>query len=156
MTSITSPSGRHRPPVVASATVTASVLASLVLLALSGCAAGTGSQTPGDDAAAGTVAASFARALADADGSAACDLLAATTRTTLEADSGADCADAITALELPDPGSIRSSEAYGRGAQANFEQDIEFLTLENGQWRVTAAGCVERPDRPYQCDLKGD
>jgi hypothetical protein len=153
MTSIATPSSRHRR-VAASATVT--VLASFVLLALSGCAAEGGSAPPGDDGTAGAVAASFARALADADGSAACDLLAATTRTTLESDSGSDCADAITALNLPDPGSVRSSEAYGRAAQANFEQDIEFLTLENGQWRITAAGCAERPDRPYQCDLKGD
>lgn len=125
----------------------------LALLALSGCAAGPA--TPGDGAAT-TVAASFARAVADADGPAACELLAATTRTTLESESGTDCADAIAALGLPDPGGVRSAAVYGRAAQATFEEDTEFLTLENGQWRITAAGCVERPERTYQCDLKGD
>ena len=127
----------------------------LALLALSGCAAAAGPATPGDGAAT-TVAASFARAVADADGPAACELLAATTRTTLESESGTDCADAIAALGLPDPGAVRSSAAYGRAAQVTFDEDTEFLTLENGQWRITAAGCVERPERPYQCDLKGD
>jgi hypothetical protein len=154
MTPITTPARIRRPPVAAS--VVLALLTLFLLLAVSGCSAGAGSAPPGDDAAAGAVAASFARALADADGAAACDLLAATTRTTLEADSGAACAHALMALGLPTAGTVRSSEAYGRAAQANFDADVEFLTLENGQWRITAAGCVERPERPYQCDLKGD
>jgi hypothetical protein len=127
-----------------------------ILLSLCGCAGSADSATPGDDAAAAASAASFASALSDADGQAACDLLSAATRTTLEADSGSTCADAVTALHLPEPGAVRSSRSYGRAAQVHFANDVAFLTLENGAWRVRAASCEQRPERPYRCELKGD
>jgi hypothetical protein len=146
--------GSHRTGVATS--IATSIALPAILLSLSGCAGSAGSATPGDDAEAATIAASFAGALSDTDGEAACNLLAATTRTSLESDSGSPCADAVTALHLPEPGEVRTSRAYGRAAQVDFTNDVAFLTLENGNWRISAAGCEQRPERPYRCQLKGD
>jgi hypothetical protein len=117
---------------------------------LSGC---TGSA--GDDAAAASVARHFESALTSGDGQAACSLLTANTRTTLEDDEGTACATAISALGLRPGGAIDRSRAYARAAQVTLKNDVLFLALEPGGWRVNAAGCAARVDRPYACELEG-
>jgi hypothetical protein len=131
-------------------------LGSASLILLGGCAAAAGDASPGDDASAGKVAGAFAQALSTGDGGAACDLMAMQTRRTLEADTGTDCQLAVASLGLGPEGAVRSTVAYGRTAQAKLDSDVVFLALEPGGWRVTAAGCEFQPERPYDCDLKGD
>jgi hypothetical protein len=36
-----------------------------------------------------------------------------------------------------------------------LERDTVFLSRFPTGWKVTAAGCVPRPGRPYQCAVKG-
>lgn len=122
-----------------------------LLLSLAAC-----SSAPGNDVAVSEVAGSFSTALAADDGTAACHLLADSTRAALEKQSGLDCADAMGSVGLPPAGAVRSIAAYGRAAQVVLESDVIFLTLAPSGWRVTAAGCTPRPPRPYDCDLKGD
>ncbi|RNE66462.1 hypothetical protein EEJ31_03415 [Cryobacterium tepidiphilum] len=124
--------------------------AAAVVAALSGCAG-----PAGNDAAAASVADDFESALSSGDGAAACRLLTDNTRITLEDDQGAPCASAITALGLDAGGAIDSSRAYARAAQVMLQNDVLFLALEPSGWRVTAAGCTARVDRPYLCDLEG-
>jgi len=121
------------------------------LALLSGCAA-----TSGDDAPPASAAVDFGSALSAGDGEAACRLLTPTTRAALEETSGTTCAAAISALGLKRGGAVKTSRAYGRGAQVVLEDDVMFLTLESTGWRVSAAGCTARVDRPYLCDLEGN
>ena len=117
---------------------------------LSGC-----SGSAGDDAAAASAAAAFESALSSGDGDAACALLTANTRTVLEDDEQAPCAGAITALGLDAGGEVERSRAYARAAQVLLTNDVLFLALEPAGWRVNAAGCTARVDRPYLCELEG-
>lgn len=130
--------------------IRAVVLATAVL-ASAGC-----SGAAGNDAAAGRVAQEFSSALAAGDPASACDLLAMGTVTALEQESGSACADALGALDLPVGGSVGTTRAFARAAESVVGADTLFLTLEPGGWKVRAAGCTKRPERPYHCDLKGD
>lgn len=125
-------------------------VAAAVVAVLSGCAG-----SAGDDAAAASVATDFESALSSGDGEAACALLTANTRSALEDDEGVACASAITALGLDAGGAVDGSGAYGRGAQVLLQNDVLFLALEKNGWRVNAAGCTARADRPYRCELEG-
>jgi hypothetical protein len=143
---------RSRPD--SRATVRRSVFAgtaAALLAVLAGC-----SGTPGNDAVAGNVTAHFAEALAAGDADTACTLLATQTRATLEAETGESCTDAIVALQLPAGGTVHSTKAYARAAESVLDFDVIFLSLEPTGWKVTAAGCRERPGLPYQCELKGE
>jgi hypothetical protein len=127
------------------------LLAVPLLFALAGCSSGAG-----DDAAASAVATQFSEALTDGDTDGACELLAQETRAAVEEEAGTSCGQALSALELPTEGAVHSVQAYGRGAQVKLATDVVFLTLEPTGWRVTAAGCTQRQDRPYRCDVKGE
>ncbi|MBD8044784.1 hypothetical protein H9638_13300 [Arthrobacter sp. Sa2BUA2] len=76
----------------------------------------------------------------------------------LQTESGGarSCPDTLAAVDLPAAGAAVSSQAYGRNAQVVFENDTVFLTLADGMWKVMAAGCTERGDRPYSCLIEGD
>ena len=119
--------------------------AALVAVVLAGCG--------GDDraTAAADVVRAFAVALAAGDGAAACDLLAPATARELD-DDDAICAREIGDAGLPPVGDVTSATVFGDAAQVRATGDVEFLTSIEGQWRITAAGCVGRPDdRPYDC-----
>ncbi len=125
-------------------------MAAGLLLAVSGCSGG-----PGSDAAAGRVAAQFSAAVTAADTGTACDLLAAGTRSALETESGSPCPDALRELALPG-GELLETQAFGRAAESRLDSDVVFLTLSTEGWQVAAAGCTPHADRPYSCDLKGE
>jgi hypothetical protein len=36
-----------------------------------------------------------------------------------------------------------------------LDKDVVFLARYDDGWRVTAAGCVPRPGRPFDCTIKG-
>jgi hypothetical protein len=44
---------------------------------------------------------------------------------------------------------------YGQWAQVRLSEDTVFLGAFPGGWRVVAAGCTPRDNRPYDCTLQG-
>jgi hypothetical protein len=122
------------------------VLAASSLLALTGCADG------GRTAAAGAVASRMLAAVAAADGTTACALLAPRTAATFEN----ACPRAILEQKLPPPGRVRSAQVFGQWAQVRLDGDTVFLAVFPGGWRVVAAGCTPQGSRPYDCTVEGD
>jgi hypothetical protein len=103
----------------------------------------------------------FYAAVDRADGAAACGLLAPVTVETLESDASAPCVEAVldghvgetlTARTGAMPG---SASVAGRQAQVVLTADVVFLTVSGTSWRIVAAGCDPRADRPYDCALEG-
>jgi hypothetical protein len=129
--------------------------AGLVLLAaLAGC---------GDTGARGDAAAAVAVRLLSTvragDGESACALLAPDTAAELERSSGRSCAEAVGDEELPDPGEVTGVDVNGQWAKVALAADggdgTVFLAMFHGGWRVVAAGCRPRGERPYDCTLQG-
>jgi hypothetical protein len=92
------------------------------------------------------------------DPQAACGLLAPRTAQSLEKD-GKPCARALTQEDLPTPGARTAVYVAGHSAQVRYADDTVFLSLFDGGWRVTAAGCVRAtpdPAVPYDCAIEGD
>lgn len=128
----------------------AAILLPLSLLLVAGCAP---AGERGDAAA--TVAMRMLSAVADQDGAGACAALAPDTVAELEESAGKPCAEAILEEDLPGPGTVTGSEVYGQWAQVRLSEDTVFLAAFPGGWRVVAAGCTPRQDRPYDCGLRG-
>ncbi|MGY0004737.1 hypothetical protein [Micromonospora sp. I033] len=106
------------------------------------------------DAAAG-VAVGMLRAVTDRNGAGACAVLAPDTAARLEQSAGRPCAQAILDEELPEPGAVSASRVYGQWAQVRLSVDTVFLGVFPGGWRVVAAGCTARGEKPYDCVLQG-
>jgi hypothetical protein len=122
----------------------------LILLALAGC----GSVRERGDAAA-AVALRLLTEVRAGDGAAACAVLAPDTRTEVAQSAEQPCATAILAADLPAPGQITTTDVYGQWARVVLSDDTVFLAAFPGGWRVVAAGCTPRGDRPYDCALRG-
>ncbi|MFF5703775.1 hypothetical protein ACFY7H_14895 [Streptomyces sp. NPDC012794] len=129
--------------------------AALVCSATSALLAGCGAPAPRQHAAR-DAAAAFERALAGSDYPAACELLAPGTREQLEQEEKRPCAEALPGADVPRGGSVRGTEVYGRQALLRLSADTLFLSQFRGGWKVVAAGCTPRPDRPYRCTLRGE
>jgi hypothetical protein len=110
---------------------------------------------PDGDGAAGT-ARGLLTAAAAGDGAAACATLAPETLAGLEKSSGKGCAEAITEEDLPGPGTVRTVDVYGQWARVVTSDDTVFLGAFGDGWRVVAAGCRPRGERPYDCLLQGE
>jgi hypothetical protein len=122
---------------------------SVTVLAVTGCS------SVGDrEEAAAQVALRLSNAVAAGDGAAACALLAPDTAETVAED--APCAEAILDQDLPRPGTVVGIDVYGQWAQVRLDDDTVFLASFGGGWRVVAAGCTPRANRPYQCSVEGD
>ena len=122
----------------------------MLLLVLTGCA------SVGDRGeAAARVALRMLTAVQNDDGVAACDALAPDTLAELEESAGQPCARAILDEDLPQPGEVEQSRVYGQWAQVRLTGDTVFLGVFPGGWRVVAAGCTPRRERPYNCQLQG-
>ncbi len=116
--------------------------------------AGCGSVTERGDAAS-TVAVRMLSAVEGQDGAGACAVLAPDTAAALEESAGKPCAEAILEEDLPGAGTVTASEVYGQWAQVRLTGDTVFLGAFPGGWRVVAAGCTPRQNRPYDCTLQG-
>jgi hypothetical protein len=116
--------------------------------------AGCGSVGERGDAAA-SVAMRMVAAVEAEDGAGACAVLAPNTVSELEESAGKPCAEAILDEDLPAPGAVTGSDVYGQWAQVRFTSDTVFLGVFPGGWRVVAAGCSPRQERPYGCALQG-
>ncbi|GIJ44535.1 hypothetical protein Val02_14210 [Virgisporangium aliadipatigenens] len=122
----------------------------VVLLLLTACA-----PTPTDHAAADT-ASRLSNAVRDGDGAAACAALAPDTRESVERSAGEPCAAAVTDAGLPPPAPVREVRVHGQWAQVVTGNDTVFLGAFGSGWRVVAAGCRSRGERPYDCVVAGD
>jgi hypothetical protein len=125
--------------------VTAVIVAALA----GGCADGARRHTAEDTAV------RLLTAVQDRDGAAACTVLAPDTVEALEAAAGAPCAAAILAEDLPEPAAVQRADVYGQWARVVLADDTVFLAAFPGGWRVVAAGCRSRGERPYDCVLQG-
>jgi hypothetical protein len=126
----------------------------VVLLALTGLLAGCA--TVGDRSrAADDVTLRFLSAVAGRDGGTACSLLAPDTAAEVADTGGKPCAEAVLEEELPAAGEVTGTDVYGQWAQVRLTGDTVFLAVFPDGWRVVAAGCTPRPERPYDCVLKG-
>jgi hypothetical protein len=128
----------------------AAVLVALALAALTGCAA-----AGGRGEAADAVATRLLTAVQSQDGATACALLAPDTASEVEQSGSKPCAEAILDEDLPQPGAVTSTAVYGQWAQVRIGADTVFLAAFPGGWRVVAAGCQPRGDRPYDCEMQG-
>ncbi|MGI8723189.1 MAG: hypothetical protein ACR2JG_13285 [Geodermatophilaceae bacterium] len=77
------------------------------------------------------------------------------TRTELEDGSEQPCDTAVLAEDIPSTGSVLDVAAYGRNARVVLDGDVVFLSVANGGWRVTAAGCRVQPQAPCDCAVTG-
>jgi hypothetical protein len=118
------------------------------------CAGCAGPDQQGDAAA--EVARGLLTAVAAGDGTAACAALAPDTRQELAQSAGKPCAAAITEEALPPPGPVETVDVYGQWARVVTSADTLFLATFGDGWRVVAAGCQPRADRPYDCRVQGD
>ncbi|MEV7996398.1 hypothetical protein AB0O67_32265 [Streptomyces sp. NPDC086077] len=85
-----------------------------------------------------------------------CTALAPATREELEQSAqGGRCVQVIGEQGLPAAGAVRGVDVYGDQARVVLEHDTVFLAHFPTGWKVTAAGCLPRPQRPYQCEIKG-
>ena len=83
-----------------------------------------------------------------------CDLLIPATRAAFEQSESAPCAEAIEDLPL-EGGSVTGVEIWGGDAQVRLDGDTVFLAETSAGWRVVAAACTPRPERPYDCEVDG-
>ncbi|WP_411574972.1 hypothetical protein [Streptomyces fradiae] len=51
---------------------------------------------------------------------------------------------------------MRTTDVYGHQGRVVLEHDPYFVTWFPDGWKVRAAGCVPRPERPYDCRVAGD
>jgi hypothetical protein len=128
----------------------AAALLPLAVAALAGCAA-----AGGRGEAAAAVATRLLTAVQSKDGATACALLAPDTASEVEQSGGKPCPEAILDENLPGPGAVTGTAVYGQWAQVRVGADTVFLAVFPGGWRVVAAGCKPRGDRPYSCEVKG-
>lgn len=106
-----------------------------------------------DSAGAAGAAQDFRRAVAGGDPSTACSMLSPHTREEAAAES--NCEDELPLLDLPADGAVLRTESYGRNAMVVFEDDTLFLSVSGTGWQVTGAGCVQRGESPYDCEVGG-
>ncbi|WPO69710.1 hypothetical protein [Streptomyces sp. KN37] len=126
------------------------LLAAALLGALTGC----GNADAREDAAA-EAASRFEASLRASDAVRGCAALAPGTRDELEQSSEQPCVRALPEAGLPLAQEIRGVDVYGRQARVVTDRDTLFLSSFPGGWKVTGAGCTPRPEKPYQCLIKG-
>ena len=127
-----------------------SIVAAATVFLVAGC----GSVDARGDAAS-AAALRMLQAVQSKDGAAACALLAPGTAAELEQSADKPCPDAILKEDLPAAAAVTRTEVYGQWAQVRMPGDTVFLGAFPGGWRVVAAGCTPRGDRPYDCVLQG-
>jgi hypothetical protein len=107
-----------------------------------------------DTSGAAGAAEAFHVATADGDGSAACSRLSVRVAEELAQSAGAPCEQAVLAADVPDAAQVRDVQVWGGRGLVVLDHDVVFVAEFDSGWRVTAAGCSARKDRPYDCAVK--
>jgi hypothetical protein len=123
-------------------------------LALAAALGGCSSLGP-DTAGAAGAAQAFHVATASGDGSAACSRLSARVVAELAQSARTPCEQAVLAADVPSASKVRDVQVWGGRGMVVLDHDVVFVAEFDGGWRVTAAGCSPRKDRPYDCSVKG-
>jgi hypothetical protein len=119
-------------------------------LSVAGCGAG------GDrESAADAVAVRLLTAVGARDGVTACSALAPETASEVSRNAGKPCPEAVLEEDLPAPGQVTGTDVYGQWAQVRLSDDTVFLAVFPDGWKVVAAGCTSRGERPYLCAVQG-
>jgi hypothetical protein len=126
----------------------------LGLTALAAVLGGCGTLGP-DTAGAAGAAEAFHVATAHGDGAAACSRLSVRVADELEQSAGAPCAQAVLSADVPAASQVREVQVWGGRGLVVLDHDVVFVAEFDAGWRVTAAGCSPRKDRPYDCTVKG-
>ncbi|MGI5171590.1 hypothetical protein ACQEU3_45320 [Spirillospora sp. CA-253888] len=126
--------------------LTCSVAAAVIAFVLGGCAA---SDQRGEVSAA---ASGVLEAAQRGDGARACAGLMPRAVEGLET-GDQRCADEITKLGLAG-GPAGPVEIWGDTARVRIGDDTVFAVRWGPGWKVTAAGCREHTDRPYECQVQ--
>ncbi|WP_234336122.1 hypothetical protein [Streptomyces sp. NRRL S-920] len=122
----------------------------VVLAALTAC----GGVDARENGAAGA-ASRFVASLRAADTTRGCAALAPGTRDELEQSAELPCVRALPEVGLRPGEKVRRVDVYGHQARVVTDRDTLFLSTFPGGWKITAAGCTARPEKPYQCLIKG-
>ncbi|WP_238006799.1 hypothetical protein KZZ52_24430 [Dactylosporangium sp. AC04546] len=77
------------------------------------------------------------------------------TAAAVEDAAGVPCDQAVGDEALPAPAPVTGVAVFGQWAKVTMAADggTAFLAMFHGGWRVVAAGCHGRGDRPYDCEL---
>jgi hypothetical protein len=126
------------------------VPALVVAFGLTGCGSVSDRERGATDAAV-----TFLDAVAAGDGAAACAVLAPDTLAEMEKSSGEPCAAAVLDEDLPSSAQVETADVYGQWARVVLSTDTVFLAVFPDGWRVVAAGCRSRGERPYDCAVQG-
>jgi hypothetical protein len=110
-----------------------------------------GGQREADSLAA---AGAFLAAIDRGDAAAACAMLAPRTREELVASERSSCEEAMGGMELA-TGQVREAQVWADRAQVKGDGGTLFLMEFSDGWKVSAAGCTFRGERPYECVLGG-
>jgi hypothetical protein len=123
-------------------------LAACLLSGLAGCG------RSGDERDARRTAEELYRAVAAKHGARACATLTAAAAQALEQEEKAACAQAITSVDLKG-GRAARTQVFGTGAAVTFaDGTLAYLDQTGAGWRVSAAGCEPRGERPAKCELE--
>jgi hypothetical protein len=103
-----------------------------------------------------TVVDSFETAVAGSNGDRACRQLTGELRSSLEDMEGKPCETAVLALGLSGGGHAEHGRVYITSALVKVPgHGAAFLDQTRQGWRISAAGCVRKPDRDeYRCKLE--
>jgi hypothetical protein len=117
----------------------------LMALVLTGC--GTGSA----ERAAARAADRFESAVASHDLAGACALLSDDVLESFDE----PCQDGLQQARLAPATGPSSTEVFGQNGLVRWSHEAVFVSRFPDGWKVVAAGCTRRPDRPYDCSVSG-
>jgi hypothetical protein len=96
----------------------------------------------------------FYAALERRDAAGACEELTEEAQSALEREQRKPCEEAILSLELSPSTPSNAEVAQTSAIVQTQEGDTVFLDQTSAGWRISAAGCVEVPGSPYECELE--
>jgi hypothetical protein len=108
----------------------------------------------GESSAVENAAQRFEAAVAARDAATACLMLGSAARSQIESSAGKPCVDAWAGERVPVGGHVARVRAYGSMAIVELDADTIFLAKYADGWRITAADCAPKANKPFDCQIK--